>query len=160
VACLLTAAECFRKHVVSALPVAEAGKGWYRMRCPVGTHGQPLRFHTGDYVHISWTDLGHCPESEIYAWLLKQGVPRGCLKRPKDWQPPAPAKDFGTEDGKLADAILNEALGDGTPTERMIRMVVAALGEVPEGPMVDILADRLRLTPRMIWKATADLRKH
>jgi hypothetical protein len=41
----------------------------------------------------------------------------------------------------------------------MIRMTVLALGEVPEGPMVDILADRLRLTPRMIWKATADLRK-
>ena len=131
------------------------------MRCPrSGQHGQPLRLHTGDRVHISWTDLGKCPEHDIYNWLIKQGVPRGCLKRPKDWQPPERAKDFGSEDGRLADAILNEALGDGTPTERMIRMAVLALGEVPEGPMVDILADRLRLTPRMIWKATADLRKH
>lgn len=158
-ACILTADACFRKYVVAVLPVTERGGGWYSMRCPAGRHGQPLRLHTGDLVHISYTDLGHCAEAEVYAWLIKQGVPRGCLKRPKDWTPPERAKDLGTEDGKLADAVLNEALGDGTPTERMIRMVVHALGEVPEGPMVDILADRLRLTPRMIWKATSDLRK-
>lgn len=158
-ACLLTAAQCLAKYVTAPLAVTERGGGWWSMRCPVGTHGQPLRFHTGDRVHISWTDLGHCPEPDVYAWLIRQGIPRGCLKRPRDWHPPEPAKDFGAEDKRLADLILNEALGDGTPTERMIRMAVHALGEVPEGPMVDILADRLRLTPRMIWKATADLRK-
>lgn len=158
-ACLLAAAQCFDRYVTAKLPVTERGKGWWSMRCPVGAHGQPLRLHTGDLVHISWTDLGHCPEPEVYDWLLRQGIPRGCLKRPKDWHRPEPAQDFGTEDKKLADAILNEALGDGTPTERMIRMTVLALGEVPEGPMVDVLADRLRLTPRMIWKATANLRK-
>ena len=34
--CLLTAAECFRKHVVTAdLPGLKAGKdGWWSMQCP------------------------------------------------------------------------------------------------------------------------------
>ena len=158
-ACLLTAAACFEKYVVGLLPVVPRGKDWYAMRCPAGSHGQPLRFHTGDRVHISWTDLGHCPEPDVYAWLIKQGLPRGCLRRPKAWPELSPSRQDSSEDGKLADAVLDAAFGDGTTTERMIRMTVLALGEIPEGPMVDVLADRLGLSPRMIWKATAGLRK-
>ena len=64
------------------------------------------------------------------------------------------------EDGKLADASLDEAFGGGTSTERLIRCVVLALGgEIPEGPMCDVLADRLGLKPRIIYQATAELRR-
>lgn len=157
-ACDLTAAECMRRQM-TALGAAERGGGWWSLRCPVGHHGQPLRFHVGDRVHISWTDLGKCAEPDVYAWLIRQGIPQGCLKRPKDWRPPERAKDFGTEDGKLADLILAEAFGEGTPTERMIRMVVHALGEVPEGAVCDALAGHLRLKRRIIFQATAPLRK-
>jgi len=158
VACPLTAAECFRKYVTARLPVAERGKGWWSMRCPVGRHGPPLRFHAGDKVHISYADLGHCPESEIFAWLVKQGVPGECLKRPKDR--PGGKPQFGSEDGKLADAILDVAFGDGTSTERLIRATVLALGgEMPEGPMVDVLAANLGVKPRIIYKATEELRR-
>jgi hypothetical protein len=157
VACLLTAAECFRKHVVARLPVTERAQGWWSMHCPVGRHGAPLRLHVGDQVHITYADLGHCRESEIFAWLEANGVPAGCLKRPKDAQP---EPESGSEaDGKLADAILGEAFGEGTTTERLIRIAVLALGEMPEGAVVDVLADKLRLKPRIIYQATAEMRR-
>lgn len=156
-ACGLSAAECFHKYVVATLPVIERGQGWYSMRCPVGTHGKPLRLHVGDLVHISYTDLGHCAETEVFAWLVKHGVPGECLKRPKGQERKS---QFGEADAKLADAILGEAFGDGTPAERLIRIAVLALGgENPEGAVVDVLADRLRLKPRIIYQATAEQRR-
>lgn len=82
--CGLSAAECFRKNIAANLDVTERAKGWWSMRCPIGHHGQPLRLHIGDVAHITYSDLGHCPESEILAWLVENGVPAGCLKRPKD----------------------------------------------------------------------------
>jgi hypothetical protein len=157
VACPLSAAECFRKHVTAKLDVAERAQGWWSMRCPAGRHGAPLRFHVGDRAHITYADLGKCPESEIFAWLVEHGVPGGCLKRPKD-QPAKP--QFGEADGNLADAILNTAFGDGTSTERLIRVTVLALGgELPEGPMIDVLAANLGVKPRIIYKATEELRR-
>jgi hypothetical protein len=159
VACALTAAECFHKYVVAALPVAERANGWWSMRCPTGHHGQPLRLHAGSVVHITYADLGKCPESEIHKWLTGQGVPAGCLARPKDL-PAERRPQFGTEDGKLADAILDEAFGEGTATERLIRIAVLALGgEMPEGPMCEVLAANLGVRPRIIYKATEELRR-
>ena len=158
--CALTAAECFGKHITASLPVTERAQGWWSMRCPIGHHGAPLRFHAGDLVHITYADLGKCPQSQTHAWLVKQGIPAGCLARPKDWPEIERSREFGSEDGKLADAILGEAFGDGTTTERLIRAVVLALGgEIPEGPMCDVLADRLGITPRMVYRATAELRR-
>ena len=158
-ACPLSGPECFRKYVAQ-LGATERGKGWYSMRCPIGHHGQPLRFHEGDRVHISWTDLGHCPESDVYAWLTRQGIPSDCLRKPKDSRSAERPGEFGTNDGKLADAILAEAFGEGTSTERLIRVVVLALGgETPEGPIVDVLADKLGLKPRIIYQATAEMRR-
>jgi len=158
-ACLLSAAECFAKHVAACLPVAERGQGWWSMSCPIGRHGPPLRLHVGDRVHITYADLGKCPESEIYKWLIGKGIPAGCLKKPKDWPAAERSRQFGTEDGQLADAVLAEAFGEGTTTERLIRVVVLALGEVPEGPMCDVLADRLGLKRRIIYQATAEMRR-
>ena len=141
--CLLTAAECFRKHVVTAdLPGLKAGKdGWWS----TGTAGRCARFHVGNRVHITYANLGKCPESETYRWLTGQGIPAGCLKQPKDMlalRGPArfPAKMA------LADAILDVAFGDGTTTERLIRCVVLAIdGEIPEGVTIEVLANQLRL---------------
>jgi hypothetical protein len=111
-------------------------------------------------VHITYADLGKCPQSETYAWLVRQGIPAGCLARPKDWPAVERPKNLSEEDGKLADAILGEAFGEGTTTERLIRAVVLALGgEVPEGAMCDVLADRLGLKPRIIYQATAGMRR-
>lgn len=160
--CGLSAAECFAKRVVAVLPVTERGQGWWSMRCPVGQHGPPLRFHAGDRAgdraHITYADLGHCPEPEVFAWLVKHGVPGECLKRPKA-QPVKRSSQFGSEDGKLADAVLGEAFGSGTTTERLVRIAVLALGELPEGPMVDVVAANLGLKPRIVYQATAELRR-
>ena len=161
-ACLFTAAECFSKRVAAALPVTERDKGWWSMRCPTGHHGAPLRLHVGTrgQVHITYADLGKCPQSETYAWLVKQGVPAGCLAKPKDWPTVERPAEFGSDDGKLADAVLSEAFGEGTTTERLIRIAVLALGgEVPEGAVCDVLADRLGLKPRIIYQATAEMRR-
>lgn len=57
-------------------------------------------------------------------------------------------------------AVLDLAFGEGTPTDRLIRIAVAAHGEVPEGPMVDVLADRLRLSRRTIYRATEGWRRY
>lgn len=159
-ACGLSAAECFRKNIAANLDVTERAKGWWSMRCPVGRHGQPLRLHIGDVAHITYSDLGHCSESEIFAWLVDHGVPAGCLKRPNDRPAAGPKPQFGSEDGKLADAILGVAFGDGTATEKLIRATVLALGgELPEGPMVDVLAANLGVKPRIIYKATEEFRR-
>ena len=161
-ACLLSAAECFRKRIAARPDVAERDKGWYSMRCPTGHHGAPLRLHAGTIasVHITYADLGKCPQSETYAWLVKQGIPAGCLAKPKDWPAVERPKNLSEADGKLADTILSEAFGEGTTTERLIRCVVAALGgEIPEGAMCEVLADRLGLKPRIIYQATAELRR-
>lgn len=158
--CGLSAAECFRKRIAAHPDVTERGQGWYSMRCPIGRHGPPLRFHVGDRVHITYADLGKCPETDIYAWLVKEGIPAGCLKKPKDWPAVERSREFGSDDGRLADAVLQEAFGEGTTTERLIRIAVLALGgETPEGPMCDVLADRLGLKPRIIYQATAELRR-
>lgn len=163
VLCELSAAECFAKRITARLPVTERGQGWWAMRCPTGKHGPPLRFHAGDRAgdraHITYHDLGNCPESEIFAWLVRQGIPGGCLKRPKDVPLVKRSPQFGSEDGKLADAVLSEAFGDGTTTERLVRIVVKALGEIPEGPMVDVIAANLGLKPRIVYQATAELRR-
>lgn len=160
-ACLLSAADCFRKYVAAVLPVTEREKGWWSMTCPTGHHGAPLRLHVGTIakVHITYADLGKCPQSETYKWLAGQGIPSGCLARPKDWPEVKRSPRLGSDDGKLADAILGEAFGEGTTTERLIRCVVAALGEIPEGAVVDVLADQLGLKPRIIYQATAEMRR-
>jgi hypothetical protein len=160
VACILTPAECFGKHVVAALPVTERAKGWWSMHCPVGGHGQPLRLHIGDRVHISYTDLGHCPESLLYTWFTGQGIPAQCLKRPNDQtrlkQPPG----LGAADGKLADAVLDMLFSEGTPAERMVRAAILCLdGQLPEGPMCEVVADRLRVSRRTVYRATAEVRR-
>src|ERR1017187_2832518 len=130
------------------------------MRCPTGRHGPPRRLHVGTHAHITYADLGKCPQSETYAWLVKQGIPSGCLAKPKDWPAGERPPEFGSEDGKLADAVLSEAFGEGTTTERLIRIAVLALGgEIPEGAMCEVLADRLGLKPRIIYQATAELRR-
>jgi hypothetical protein len=158
VACLLTAAQCFDKYVVAVLPVTERGQGWYAMRCPTGRHGPPLRLHTGDQRHITYHDLGHCPEPEIFAWLVKQGVPGECLARPKDRAGKRPKRTEADE--TLADSIISVALGDGSTAEKFVRMVMLAMdGELPEGPMVGVFARQLGVSERTIYKATAEARR-
>lgn len=159
-ACLLTNAGCFRKYVVTAdLPGLKAGKdGWWSMPCPARSHGKPLRLRVGDWCHIFWTDLGECPDAEVSAALIRLGMPGECLKRPKG---PQPAPKIGSEaDGQLADAILAAAFGEGSATERLIRIaLLAADGELPEGPMVEVFAARLRVSPASIYRATAEIRR-
>jgi hypothetical protein len=157
VACPLTAAECFRKHVVTAdLPGLKAGKdGWWSMPCPAGHHGKPVRLCVGNYCHIYWTDLGHCPDAAIFAALVKLGMPRECLKRPNGSKQPETRQD-----ADLAGTMLDVAFGEGSATERMVAMVVAALdGELPEGPMVGVLARNLGVSERTLYRVTADARR-
>lgn len=156
-ACLLTAAECFRKCVVTAdLPGLKAGKdGWWSMPCPCRGHGKPVRFCVGKSCHIYWTDLGGCPDAEVSASLVKLGFPAACLWQPKD----AKVKS-STEENRLAGAILDIAFGEGTTTERMVAMVIAALdGELPEGPMVEVLARNLGVSERTLYRVTAEARR-
>lgn len=160
-ACLLSAAECFRKHVLArdADLGLKAGKdGWWSMPCPARAHGKPLRLRVGTYCHVFYTDLGNCPEPEIFTGLVKLGMPDECLKRPKGAQP---APKTGSEaDGKLADAVLDLAFGEGSATERLIRIaLLAADGELPNGPIVDVFAANLRVSPASIYRATAEVRR-
>jgi hypothetical protein len=163
VACILTPSECFHKNVVArdlGLGLKQGKNGWWSMRCGVRRHGRPLRLHVGDHVHISYADLGQCPESEVFAWLVKQGLPRECLKKPKDWPALKRSRESGDTGGKLADSILDVAFGRGTSADRLVRVVVLALdAEIPEGPMCDVLARNLGLSPRTVYKATAELRR-
>lgn len=166
-ACALTAASCFRRYVVGRAPdlgLRASGKdGWYSMRCPAGDHGKPLRLQVGTSCHIFYTDLGECPEHEIFGALVSLGLPGECLKRPKGTKPPAPEpepKISSDEDGKLADLIMSIAFGEGTATERLIRVALAAADvDRPDGPMVDVFASRLRTSPASIYRATAEDRR-
>ena len=154
-ACLLSAAECFRKHVVTAdLPGLKAGKdGWWSMRCPARSHGKPVRLCVGKYCHIYWNDLGNCPDVEVFAGLVKAGFPAACLMRPK-------VKPSTEEENRLAGTMLDIAFGEGSATERLIRMtLLAADGELPEGPMVEVFAASLRVSPASIYRATAEVRR-
>lgn len=157
-ACLLTAAECFRKRVVTAdLPDLKASKdGWWSMRCPGRSHGKPVRFCVGKSCHVYWTDLGGCPDSEVLAGLVKLGFPAACL-----WQPTGlKGKSSSEDENRLAGTILDIAFGEGTTTERMVAMVVAALdGELPEGPMVGVLARNLGVSERTLYRVTAGARR-
>jgi hypothetical protein len=158
VSCLLTNAECFRKYVVIAdLPGLKAGKdGWWSMPCPGRSHGKPVRLCVGKYCHIYWTDLGGCPDSEVFAALVKSGFPAACLRQPKD----AKVKSSSEGENRLAGTILDIAFGEGTTTERMVAMVVAALdGELPEGPMVGVLARNLGVSERTLYRVTAEARR-
>jgi hypothetical protein len=158
VGCALTAAECFRKHVAANDRLGlKAGKdGWWSMRCPAGHHGKPLRLRVGNYVHLFYTDLGDCPEDEVFSALVKLGFPAACLKPPKD----AKVKPCTEEENRLAGSILDIGFGEGTATERMVAMIVASLdGELPEGPMVGVLAAKLRVSPASIYRATAEVRR-
>jgi hypothetical protein len=165
VACILTPGECFHKNVVARdldLGITASRGGWWSMRCPVGTHGKPLRLRAGDHAHIVYTDLGHCPELDIFrALVTKKGFPRECLKKPKGLPGlPARPSHFGETDGKLADSILDVLFGEGSTAERMVRAAVLCLdGELPEGPMCDVFADKLRVSPRTIYRATEERRR-
>lgn len=165
-ACPLSAASCFRRHVVSRGPdlgLKATRDGWYSMPCPAGRHGKPLRLQVGTSgPHIFWTDaMGGCPEAEVHAALVALGMPAECLKRPKGAKPPAARpKTSSDEDGKLADLILDIAFGEGTATERLIRIALAAAdADRPDGPMVDVFAGRLRVSPASIYRATAEDRR-
>jgi hypothetical protein len=160
VACPLTAAQCFRKYVVAAdVPGLKASKdGWWSMPCPARSHGKPVRFCVGKSCHIYWHDLGGCPDPEVFAALASLGMPGECLKWPNGTRP---APETSSEaDGKLADAILAAAFGEGSATERLIRVaLLAADGELPNGPMVEVFAANLRVSPASIYRATAEIRR-
>ena len=157
--CLLTNAACFRKYVVTAdLPGLKPGKdGWWSMPCPGRRHGKPVRFCVGKSCHIYWNDLGDCPDAEVFPALVKLGFPAACLWRPTGVK----VKPRSNEDeNRLAGTILDIAFGGGTTTERMVAMVVAALdGELPEGPMVGVLARNLGVSERTLYRVTAEARR-
>jgi hypothetical protein len=167
VGCRLTAAECFHKNIVvrDGLNITECSGGWFTMPHPTRIRGKPVRLRVGDKFHIFYTDLAKDDEQVIFDWLVKRGVPGGCLKRPVSSasvsRPASPAKEGSSEgDGKLADIILDLAFGDGSSTDRMVAMVVAALGgEFPEGPMVGVFAEKLRVSERTLYRATAEVRR-
>ena len=75
-ACLLSAAECFRKRVAAKSDITERGQGWWSMtlpdRPPRAAAPVPRRHRS---VHITYADLGKCPQSETYKWLVRQGHP-------------------------------------------------------------------------------------
>jgi hypothetical protein len=158
VGCLLTAAECFRKRVLAreADLGLKAGKdGWWSMPCPVGHHGKPLRLRVGNWCHIFWTDLGECSDAAVFPALVASGLPADCLKRPKGSKQPE-----SSQDADLAGAMMDIAFGEGSATERLIRMtLLAADGEMPEGPMVEVFAANLRVSPASIYRATAEIRR-
>ena len=159
-ACHLSAAECFSKYVAAnerAFGLRESRDGWWSMPCPGRKHPRPLRLRAGDRVHLFYTDLGDCPESEVFAGLVKLGMPGECLKRPKGARP---AKGGSEADRTFADAILGIALGEGTATERLIRIaMLAADDELASGPMVEVFAANLRVSPASIYRATAEVRR-
>ena len=157
-ACLLTTAECFRKYVV--MPTCPASRlartAGGRCRAPRRSHGKPVRLCVGKYCHIYWKDLGDCPDSEVFPALVKLGFPAECLRQPTGLK----AKSSSEEENRLAGTILDIAFGEGTTTERMVAMVVAALdGELPEGPMVGVLARNLGVSERTLYRVTADARR-
>lgn len=165
-ACDLTAAECFREHVASldyGPSLKQGSDGWWSMRCGVGRHGKPIRLRVGDHAHLYYTDLGGCDDAEVHAWLVRQGMPAGCLRKPKTSKPvPAEAgpRTFGPVDGKLADEVLAIAFGPGTATERLVRIsMLAADDELAAGPLVGAFAANLRVSPATIYRATADERR-
>lgn len=164
-ACSLSAASCFRRYVVARGPdlsLKATKDGWYSMPCPVGHHGKPLRLQAGDRCHIFYTDLGDCPEAEVFGALVGLGMPGECLKRPKGGKPAAAPKPkiSSDEDGKLADLILSLAFGEGTATERLVRIALAAAdADRPDGAMVDVFAERLRVSPATMYRATAEDRR-
>ena len=164
-ACALSAADCFRRRVVSRGPDLSlrgpTKDGWYSMPCPAGDHGKPLRLQVGTTCHIYWKDLGGCPEQEVRAALAGLGIPAECQMRPTGTKPPAPRPKTGSdEDGKLADLIMSIAFGEGTATERLIRIALAAAdADRPDGPMVDVFAGYLRVSPASIYRATAEDRR-
>jgi hypothetical protein len=129
-ACSLTAASCFRRYIVARGPdlSLRTGKdGWYSMPCPAGHHGKPLRLQAGTNCHVFYTDLGGCPEPEVFGALAGLGVPGECLKRPKGSKSPeSQPKTSSSEGERLADLILGIAFGEGTATERLIRIALAA----------------------------------
>lgn len=156
--CGLSAAECFRKYVViSSIPGLKAGKdGWWSIPCPARSHGKPVRFCVGKYCHVYWKDLGDCPDSEVFPALVKLGLPAECLRQPKGSE----VKPATEDENRLADAILDIAFSEGTTTERMVAMVIAALdGELPTGPMVGVFAARLGVSERTFYRATAEARR-
>jgi hypothetical protein len=161
----LTPNEAFHKYVVTNERITIIkeldAKGWITVRCPARRHGKPLRMRVGDSCHIFYTDLGGCPEPEIFAALVKAGIPGEYLKRPKGGKQAAPVPKHGTEeDTKLSDTILGIAFGAGSATERLIRIaLLAADGELPEGPMVEVFAANLRVSPASIYRTTAEDRR-
>lgn len=131
---------------------------------PTRGRGKPVRLRAGDCVHIFYTDLGKEDERPVFDSLVKSGVPGECLKRPVSAgslpRPVRPARDFPDQmDSALADAVWEVLTGPGTPAEKVVLISVLVLGgEVPEGPMCEVLADRLGCSPRLIYKATANRR--
>ena len=126
------------------------------MPCPGHHHGPPLRLQVGTQCHIYYHDLGQCPDAVVFGGLVRLGMPGECLKRPvkggkQREQQPVP---------DLAGAMLEVAFGEGSATERLIRMtLLAADGELPEGPMVEVFAANLRVSPASIYRATAESRR-
>ena len=87
------------KHIAANLDVTERAKGWWSMRCPTGRHGAPLRFHAGDRAHITYADLGKCPESETYRWLISRHpsrMPQEAERRPQAKRPRVQAARTGS----------------------------------------------------------------
>lgn len=162
-ACDLSAAACFARYVTPdrGLAVKQGNDGWWSMRCPAGKHGKPLRLRVGDRFHIFWTDLGECPEADVFGALVRLGIPGECLKRPKGSGRTAPEPKISSDkDVRLADAILDIAFSGGTTTERMVAMVIAALdGELPTGPMVGVFAAKLGVSERTFYRVTEQVRR-
>jgi hypothetical protein len=166
VACRLNGAECFHKRIVvhGSLSIKESTGGWYTMPHPTRTRGKPVRLRVGNQCHIFYTDLAKENEQVIFDYLVRNGVPGECLKRPVSAasvsRPASPAKDGGGQvDNTSFDAIWSIFTGPGTHAERMVRASVLLLGmDTPEGPMCDWLAEQLGCSPRLVYKATADQR--
>jgi predicted GIY-YIG superfamily endonuclease len=102
--------------------------------------------------HLTRTGAAKTEDAAIKAERPKHNIAGVFLAAP-DFDPADLAENAE------AAGVLDLAFGEGTTTERLIRITVLALGEVPTGPMCDALADRLRLKPRIVYQATAGLRR-
>lgn len=164
--CRLAGTECFHKRIVvhDSLGIKESTGGWYSMPHPTRIRGKPVRLRVGDRCHIFYTDLAKEDEQVIFDYLVKNGVPGECLKRPVSTarvsRPASAAKEGGAQlDNTAFDAIWSIFTGPGTDAEKVVRAAVLVLEmDTPEGAMCEWLADQLGCSSRLVYKATAKQR--
>lgn len=128
--------------------------GWRSRKCPLHPNGKPLRVKAGDYAHIVYNCRDGAADSDVFDALVKEGIPPGCLAKPKD------AGTRPKQDTIPADTIWAIVTDDeATSAERLVWIAVAIMGEIPEKAMVEWLAVELGFKKSLVYRATGKLRR-